>query len=94
MSRANWVLVKQSKRFYANTYRMASKVLILSLIVNLCLGILIYYTYFNKPSRDYYATSGITPPVQLTPMEQANITDVPLLAEEQQVNSDTKVIPQ
>ena len=93
MSREAWSIVKQSKRFYVNTYRKAGTVLLGSVIVNLVLGSAIYYNYINRPQHDFYATSGITPPVKLTYMDEANMTSLPLLASDPGDNDENKVIP-
>lgn len=94
MSRETWRLIKQSKRFYVNTYRRAGSALVFSMLVNLLLGIGIYHSYFNRAAHDFYATSGITPPVELVAMNEPNQTSVPLLADEPENNNDNKVIPQ
>ncbi len=94
MSRETWNLIKQSKRFYVNTFRKTGSVLLISVTMNLALGFAIYYSYFNRPEHDFYATSGITPPVMLTPMDAPNDTSVALLAADPIDDNDTKVIPQ
>lgn len=94
MSRGAWLLIKQSKRFYVNTYRRAGSALLLSVVFNLLLGFALYYLYFSQPEHDFYATSGVTPPVQLTPMDSPNNTSVPLLPTETESDNNTKVIPE
>lgn len=94
MSRETWSLIKQSKRFYVNTYRRAGSALFVSVAINLFLGFAVYYIYFNRPEPDFYATSGITPPIMLTAMDAANETSVALLAPDPDDESDIKVIPQ
>lgn len=95
MSREAWRLIKRSKRFYVNTYRRAGTVLIFSMLINVLFGLGIYYTYFNRSAPDFYATSGITPPVMLSAMTAPNMKSVPLLANEpENNNNDEKVIPQ
>jgi len=94
MSRETWSLIKQSKRFYVNTYRRAGSALFVSVIINLFLGFAVYYSYFNRPEPDFYATSGITPPVQLAPRDAPNDTSVALLGSDPEDESDIKVIPQ
>lgn len=94
MSRLTWDLIKNAKGFYVRTYRAAGTALIISAALNVLLGAGIYYVYFNQTERDYYATSGITPPVELTALDSANNSSTPLLASESADNNDTKVIPQ
>ncbi|KTC66537.1 Dot/Icm secretion system protein ImcM [Legionella adelaidensis] len=94
MSRGAWNLTKQSKRFYVQTYRRAGTSLVVSLLINLLLGLGIYYTYFHLPEPDFYSTDGITPPVQLTPMDEPNRSSVPLLASDQESDYGNKVIPE
>ncbi|MCP0913194.1 MULTISPECIES: type IVB secretion system protein IcmM/DotJ [Legionella] len=96
MSRETWNLIKNSKGFYINTYRRAGSVLFLSMILNLLLTLAIYYTYFNRSEPDFYASNGITPPVQLTPLDSPNYTSVPLLADDDQESAANinKTIPQ
>lgn len=94
MSRGTWSLIKQSKRFYVNTFRRAGSALFVSVIINLSLGVAIYYVYFSQPEHDFYATSGVTPPIMLTAMDVPNETSVALLANDPDDQDDTKVIPQ
>ncbi len=94
MSRETWRLLKQSKRFYVNTYRRAGSALIVSIIINLALGFAIHFVYFSQSERDYYATNGATPPIMLTPMDVPNNTSVALLASDLENENDARVIPQ
>lgn len=94
MGRETWNLIKQSKQFYVVTYRRALVFLMGSMILNLTLGFAIYYCYMTKSEPDYYATSGIVPPVELVSMDSPNNTAVPLLASDQENTNETKVIPQ
>ncbi|KTC85953.1 MULTISPECIES: type IVB secretion system protein IcmM/DotJ [Legionella] len=94
MSRETWNTIINSKSFYVRTYRMGGRTLIISLIINILLGLAIYYLYFHQPERDFYATSGITPPIQLKPMDEPNYSATPLLAPDPIENNTVKVIPQ
>jgi intracellular multiplication protein IcmM len=94
MSRETWWLIKQSKRFYVKTYRRTGSAIFLSMVTNLLLILGICYVYLNRPAHDFYATSGETPPVMLTPMDIPNNTSEPLLANDPDINDDIKVIPQ
>ncbi|WP_133128942.1 type IVB secretion system protein IcmM/DotJ [Legionella nagasakiensis] len=92
MSRVAWDLIKNSKHFYVDTYRKAITFLLFSTVLNVFLGMGIYYAYFNLPEPDFYATSGVTPPVMLTSLDEPNYTSVPLLASEAGSNNN-KVMP-
>ena len=94
MSRDTWLSIKQSKRFYVNTFRRVGSTLLLSVILNLALGVVIYFIYFGRPQNDFYATDGVTPPVLLTAMDIPNNTSVALLASDPETDNDVKVIPQ
>lgn len=94
MSRETWHLIKQSKRFYVSTYRNVGTALVMSVVINLILGCGIYYTYFNLPEPEFYATSGIAPPVLLTALDMPNNTSVALLAPDPDVETNVKKIPQ
>lgn len=80
MGRYTWDLIKQSKGFYVNTFRWTEKSMFISVALNLILGLLLYYVYFNQPESDFYATYGETPPVALTPMDEPNYSSTALLA--------------
>lgn len=94
MSRVTWNLVKNSKGFYIKTYRNAGTALAISAILNVLLGIGIYFSYFNQPDRDFYATNGVTAPVGLAALDAPNTSSTPLLARETTQENDLKVIPQ
>ncbi len=63
-------------------------------MVNLCLGVAIYYVYFGQPLNDFYATNGVTAPDLLTPMDIPNNTSVPMLPSDPDVDNNIKVIPE
>ncbi|KTD19362.1 Component of the Dot/Icm secretion system. inner membrane protein [Legionella lansingensis] len=94
MTRGTWDTIKSSKGFYVRTYRKGIKWVIVSLTINLFLTLAIYYVHFNEPERDYYATSGITPPVKLTPLDKPNYSSTPLLEPDPVNEDETRVIPQ
>ena len=94
MSRETWRLVQQSKRFYVNTFRRTGSALIISVLGNLSLAMAMYYVYLNQPEHDFYATSGVTSPILLTPMDVPNNTSVALLASDPENENDIRVIPQ
>ncbi|ARG96823.1 type IVB secretion system protein IcmM/DotJ [Legionella micdadei] len=94
MSQEVWGTIKRSKSFYIRTYRLGATSLLISLMLNLLLILGIYYLYFHEPERDYYATSGITPPVPLTPLDEPNYSSTPLLPPDPIDDNSEKVIPQ
>lgn len=94
MSRETWRLLKQSKRFYVGTYRRAGSALILSVAMNVLLGIAIYYIYYSEPEHTFYATNGVTAPELLTAMTSPNTTSVPLLANDPDNDNEIKVMPE
>lgn len=93
MSREAWNTRIHAKFFYVRTYRVAGRYLIVSLLVNLLLSLGIYYRYFHEPERDYYATSGITPPIQLKVLDEPNYSATPLLPADPTSDDTVKVIP-
>lgn len=94
MSRETWNLIKDSKQFYVGTYRRMGTALVISILVNLALGCGIFYTYSNLPEPEFYATSGIAPPVLLTAMDIPNNTSVALLAPDPEIENNVKKIPE
>lgn len=90
-----WNLIKQDKNFNIIIYRRGLTVLIISLLVSFMLTLLIFRAYLHIPPRDYYATSGITSPVQLTAMLAPNMSSVPLLqTNSERQHTEQKEIPQ
>ncbi len=75
------------------TFRKTCNALIASITLSVLLSIGIHYVYFIQPDRNYYATSGVTPPVQLTDMDDPNYSAYPLLADEQVADTTIKSIP-
>lgn len=94
MSRETWGIIKNSKSFYIATYRQAATMIIVSLLLNFALCCGIYYSYFNQPAREYYATNGVTLPVLLLPMNTPNNSSVALLPPDPTNVEAAKVIPQ
>lgn len=94
MSRGAWRIIRDSKFFYVNTYRRVTITLVISTGINLFLGMAVYYLYFGQPEPEYYATSGVTPPILLTAMDSANYTTVPLLPEDDATEDITRAIPE
>lgn len=94
MSRLMWRSIIQSKSFYIRTYRLFCKLTIISLAFNLLMFLLVFYFYVNQSEPDYYATSGITPPVLLQALNVANDLSNPLLPPDQVISNQVKFIPE
>ncbi|KTC91032.1 type IVB secretion system protein IcmM/DotJ [Fluoribacter dumoffii] len=94
MSRETWELIKSSKNFYVNSYRRGLIALIISLLLNCILGFFIVYVHLTEPERDFYATSGIAPPIQLQPLSAPNYSSNALLPPDPPAESEDKLIPQ
>lgn len=93
MSREAWNITKNSKHFYIATYRRAITALLISMSINVGLGVLFYFAYFSQPDAEYYSTSGVALPVKLTPLDGPNYTSTPLLASDPENEPENKVIP-
>lgn len=94
MGRSTWSKIKVKKNFNVNIYRTGLSVLISSLLLSTILLIFIIYIYLHEPERAFYATSGITPPVQLRAMTAKNMSSQPLLASDPIVVERQRDIPQ
>jgi len=94
LSKGAWAKIRQSTRFYIDTYHRGVAALLISIILNVFLSIAIYYVYFGQPERDYYATDGVTPPFPLVAMDEPNNSSTALLANDQDSNDNTKAAPQ
>ena len=94
MGRSTWAQIKLSKHFNVNVYRRALSVLIFSLLLSVLIIILISYMYLHEPERDYYATSGITPPIKLQSRATPNMTSQPLLGADPPMDDEQRAIPQ
>lgn len=94
MNHEGWNLIKNSKIFNVHMYRRGLLALIISLVLSGFMGILLFYKYVTEPERDYYATSGITPPVKLTSMSTPNMSSRALLEPDLPGDLEEKVIPQ
>lgn len=94
MSKQVWRAIKNSKRFYVRYYRKLGTVLLISVILNVMLGMAIYRIYFNLPEPDFYATYGDTPPVLLKALDEPNYSSTPLLGVENPDESDKVEVSQ
>ncbi|MDW8867305.1 type IVB secretion system protein IcmM/DotJ [Legionella pneumophila] len=93
MSRETWALIKRNKNFNVHIYRRGLTLLILSLGLSCGLSGLIYYVHMHEPERDFYATSGITPPIQLKPMPTPNMSSEALLPPDPPDEDLQRIIP-
>lgn len=94
MSRETWALIKCKKNFNVHVYRRGLFLIIISLLLNVIIGLLMFYIYVNEPERDYYATSGITPPIKLKSMSAPNASPNALLPPDPPTDDVQRVIPQ
>ena len=94
MGKNTWDLIKNDKSFNVRIFRRGLTALIVSLLLSVLFILFIAKIYLQEPERDYYATDGITPPVQLTPMLKPNESSKPLLGSDPVTSTDNKVIPQ
>ena len=94
MSRETWALIKNKKNFNVHVYRRGLFLIIISLLLNVIIGLLMFYLYVNQPERDYYATYGITPPIKLTSMSAPNASSNALLPPDPPTDDVQRVIPQ
>ena len=94
MNRETWALIKNNKNFNVRIFRLGTKLIIGSIFLNIFLSVMLFYKYINLPERDYYATNGVTPPVQLKALMAPNSSSVALLDPDPPVDTVEKVIPQ
>lgn len=94
MGRSVWAQIKLSKNFNVNVYRRGLSFLIVALLISVLITVLIAYIYLNEPERDYYATSGVAPPIKLQSMPTPNMSSQPLLAPDPPTDDGQRVIPQ
>lgn len=71
--------VKAQKNFYRDYYRGVVVVLLFSLVLSFILVIVIIYSYLTQSLPAFYATDGVKSPIQLTPLEQPNMSETYLL---------------
>lgn len=94
MSHNTWALIKLNKNFNVHIYRRGLTVLIVSLLISVALSVFSFLIYVRQPEPDYYGTSGIAPPVQLTSMMTPNMSSKPLLDPDPPTDDGVKIIPQ
>ncbi|WP_367606363.1 phosphoesterase [Legionella sp. W05-934-2] len=93
MSKEAWYRKLESIQFYIVTFRRLSGFLLVSFIVNVIFGVLIYFKYFHQGDHVYYATNGIVSPEKLTPRDEPNFSSEALLATPKTVQEASKPIP-
>lgn len=93
MSKQTLRAIRQRKGFYRNSYRRAVVMMIFSLLLNIGLIGGIYYKLVTMPERDFYATSGIKPPIELKAMATPNYSSKYLLAPAPVDSEESKPIP-
>lgn len=94
MGRSTWNTIKHSKFFYIRTYRTLIQCVLISVAVNVLLCIAVIYAWRHQPETTFYATSGETPPIQLTAMNAPNNTSEALLPPDPVDESDVRLIPE
>lgn len=94
MSKEEWAQIKKNKNFNVHIFRRGLTFLIFLLACNIVMGVLISFIYLNEPEHDFYATSGIAPPVQLKPMAEPNKSSQPLLEPDPPTDDTERVIPE
>lgn len=94
MSREKWSLIKQSKVFYVQGYRLGISILVGSVLLSTLFALSIYFIYLREPEPDYYATNGVTPLVQLKALSAPNNSSVALLEPDPAEVNQEKAIPQ
>jgi intracellular multiplication protein IcmM len=94
MSRETWAIVKNNRNFYVHIYRNGLFLLLMSLGLCCVLSVILFYMYYIQPERDYYASNGITPPVQLQSMLAPNSSSQALLEPDPPTDDAVRVIPQ
>lgn len=94
MSHETWTLIKKSKNFNVRMYRRGVLLVMISLVLSCIIAFLIFYVYLHQPERDYYATSGMTPPIKLNSMANPNASSQALLPPDPPTDEMQRVIPQ
>lgn len=94
MNHESWDLIKNRKSFDVNIYRRGLVALIISLGLSCAFGLLLFYLYLSEPERSYYATNGVTPPVELKSMLTPNMSSRALLDPDPPTDLEERLIPQ
>lgn len=94
MGQEAWNTIRKTKGFYVRIYRKAGTYAVVSVGINFFLGLMICYHHFREPTPNFYATSGIVPPVRLFARTTPNYLPTALLAPDPVSGNNKKVIPQ
>jgi intracellular multiplication protein IcmM len=70
---------KGKKNFFRNGFRNVLRIIYVSISLNVIFIIGIYETLINRVAPDYYATSGVKPPIRLTGLSHPNYSSEALL---------------
>lgn len=79
-------LAKTNKTFVRNSFRKVIVLLFFSLVLNALFAFGIYNKFINRETPPFYATNGITPPIELNPLSHPNYSSKPLLEDQAQVD--------
>ena len=71
--------VKSSKLFYRGLFRRLLYLMIFSVMLNIIFVYFIYREIKLRPGPNYYATSGVSPPIELKALSHPNYSSTPLL---------------
>ena len=66
----------------------------MSILLSLILCIAICYKYFHQSVQYFYASNGITEPMELDPLDVPNALASPLLPPDPMMSDQTKLIPE
>lgn len=94
MSREKWKLIKTRKGFSMHVFRHLETALMLTIGLNMILGLAVRHVYLKRPEHHFYATNGVTPPQTLVSMSMPNQTDQPLLSADPADADELKLIPE
>lgn len=82
MSSGKFFDIINRRYFYVISYRLLIKGMIISSITNVLFLVMGSYIFFSRGPHVYYATSGDSSPIQLTPLATPNYSATPLLADD------------
>ena len=87
--------IKTRKNFYRNLFRRSVKLTLIMGVLGISQAAMIFYLYITRPDPDYYSTSGVAAPMQLTAMQTPNFRSEFLLQPDlPDEMSEGKSIPQ
>lgn len=94
MSKETWHKKLESVQFYIVTFRRLNFFLLLSFILNIILGVVIYYKYFHQGDHAYYASNGVVSPEKLTVRDEPNLSSQAILSTPKAIREADKPIPE